>query len=303
LRKNALGTRRNVMNLVVGATGFLGGEICRHLATHGKPIRAMVRSTSDPEKVAKLSELGAEIVVGDLKEPEALRSACAGVATVVSGVTAIIPQQPGDSIATVDDQGQKALIDAAREAGAEHFVYISYSGHISGDDPLTRAKRAVEEHLQRSGLAYTILRPSYFMETWLSPAVGFDLGARRVRVYGMGDEKLSWIALGDVAEFAALCVDNPEVKNTVIELGGPEALSPNEVIRLAEEIGGKAVEAEHVSIEALEQQMAGAASVTEECFAALMINEAQGDVIPMESTLERFSVRLTPVREYVRAAL
>lgn len=291
------------MNLVAGATGFLGGEICRHLALREKPIRALVRSTSDSEKVAALKQLGVEIVGGDLKQPQTLRDACEGVTTVVSGVTAVIPQQPGDSIETVDDQGQKALIDAAREAGAERFVYISFSGNIVGDDPLNRAKRSVEEYLRGSGLNYTILRPSCFMETWLSPMVGFDLAARRVRVFGAGTERLSWIALGDVAEFAALCVDNPEAENTIVELGGPEALSPREVIRLAEEIGGKAIEAEQVPLEALEQQMAAATNTTDEAFAALMIAVSRGDVIPMETTLERFPVRLTPVRDYVRTVL
>jgi NADH dehydrogenase len=295
--------RRSEMNLVAGATGFLGGEICRHLALREKPIRALVRSTSDSEKVAALKQLGVEIVGGDLKQPQTLRDACEGVTTVVSGVTAVIPQQPGDSIETVDDQGQKALIDAAREAGAERFVYISFSGNIVGDDPLNRAKRSVEEYLRGSGLNYTILRPSCFMETWLSPMVGFDLAARRVRVFGAGTERLSWIALGDVAEFAALCVDNPEAENTIVELGGPEALSPREVIRLAEEIGGKAIEAEQVPLEALEQQMAAATNTTDEAFAALMIAVSRGDVIPMETTLERFPVRLTPVRDYVRTVL
>jgi NADH dehydrogenase len=291
------------MNLVAGATGFLGGEICRHLALREKPVRALVRSTSDSEKVATLKQLGVETIVGDFKQPSSLRSACEGVTTVVSGVTAVIPQQPGDSIETVDNQGQKALIDAAREAGAKRFVYISFSGNIVGDDPLTQAKRSVEQYLRESGLTYTILRPSCFMETWLSPMVGFDLGARRVRVFGSGTERLSWIALGDVAEFAALCVDNPAAENTVIELGGPEALSPREVIRLAEEIGGKAIETEQIPLEALEQQMAAATNTTDEVFAAIMIGVSRGDVIPMEATLERFPVRLTPVRDYVRAVL
>ena len=73
------------MNLIVGATGLLGGEICRVLARQGKTVRAMVRPTSSPEKVAHLRQLGADVVTGDLKEPSSLAAACRGV-TAVGGL-------------------------------------------------------------------------------------------------------------------------------------------------------------------------------------------------------------------------
>jgi uncharacterized protein YbjT (DUF2867 family) len=118
------------VNLVTGATGVLGGEICRRLLNQGKPVRAMVRATSDRPKVEALKESGAELVVGDFKDPSSLAPACDGVSTVISGVTAVIPQQEGDSIAAVDEQGHMSLIDAAERAGVRHFVFISYSGSI-----------------------------------------------------------------------------------------------------------------------------------------------------------------------------
>ena len=133
--------------LVAGATGALGGEICRRLVDRGIRVRAMVRRTSDPRKVAQLAQLGAELVTADLKEAESLAAACSGVAAVVSGVTAIVPREPGDSIETVDLAGQLALVDAAREAGAERFVYVSYSANVDTECALTDAKRAVERHL------------------------------------------------------------------------------------------------------------------------------------------------------------
>lgn len=70
----------------------------------------------------------------------------------------------------------KNLIDAAVRAGVGHVIYTSFSANLDLDFPLGRAKRAVEAHLIASGMAYTILRPSCFMEVWLSPAVGFDPG-------------------------------------------------------------------------------------------------------------------------------
>ena len=63
------------MNLIVGATGLLGGQICQLLAERGKPVRALVRDTSNPDKVATLRNIGAEIVLGDLKDRQELQEA------------------------------------------------------------------------------------------------------------------------------------------------------------------------------------------------------------------------------------
>jgi uncharacterized protein YbjT (DUF2867 family) len=70
--------------LIVGATGMVGGDICARLSTQGKDVRAMVRSTSDPAKVAGLEAAGVEIVGGDLRDRASLAAACRGVDAVVS---------------------------------------------------------------------------------------------------------------------------------------------------------------------------------------------------------------------------
>lgn len=72
----------------------------------------------------------------------------------------------------MDQDDQVRLIDAARAAGASRFVHVSVAHSINEDCPLTTAKRAVEQHLQRSGMTWTILAPSFFMEVGLSPALG-----------------------------------------------------------------------------------------------------------------------------------
>ena len=69
------------MILVVGATGSLGGEVCRLLSARGKPVRALVRATSDAGKVRNLHNLGVSTVQGDLTDPASLDRACAGVTT------------------------------------------------------------------------------------------------------------------------------------------------------------------------------------------------------------------------------
>ena len=287
------------MILVVGATGFLGSEICRHLIVKHKSVTGLIRSSSDPERVATLRQSGVQLVEGDLKDRLSLDRACAGASIVISTATSARSRQPADSIEATDARGQINLVEAARAAGVTRFIYISYSGQIGVDDPLTRAKRAVEQALKTSGIEYTILRPSYFMEFWFSPMIGFDHANAKVTIYGTGLNKISWVSLSDIAEFAAACVDNPASSNAVIELGGPQALSPLEVVRIFEQASRKSFEVSHVPEDALRAQEAAATDSLQKAFAALMLSYAKGDAIPMQETLKRYRVNFRSVPEYV----
>ena len=288
------------MILVVGATGRLGTAICRALVERGGTVYGMVRATSDPAGVAELRHLGVTTVVADLDDPESLREACSGCDAVVSSMTAMGRVGSADTIERVDRDGQLAMIAAAADEGVERFVYVSYSGAIGKDDPLTLAKRAVERTLKHSGMSWTVLRPSCFMESWLGPDLGFDYVAGRARLFGDGHQPISWISLDDVAAFAAEAVDSEEARNAVVELGGPAALSPREAVRIFESVTGRAFELESVPEEALRDGLAGARDSRERSFAALMLAYAKGNPIPMEETAERFRVDLTSVEDYAR---
>jgi uncharacterized protein YbjT (DUF2867 family) len=119
-----------------------------------------------------------------------------------------LSHQAGDSIETVDLQGELSLVEAAKAAGVRRFVFVSFPP-FAEDFPLNRAKRAVEVRLKASGLEYTILWPTFFSEVWLSPALGFDAANAKARVFGLGQNRLRWISYLDVAAFVAACVDNP----------------------------------------------------------------------------------------------
>lgn len=286
------------MILVAGATGNVGGAVAEALCGMGKPVRALVRATSDAARVARLEEAGAEIARGELRDQESLARACAGVETVVSGATAIASLGT-DPIDAVDRDGQVALVNEARDAGAGHFVYVSFSGNITGDDPLTQAKRAVEEHLRTSGLAYTILRPSFFMEAWLGPPLGWDLTSGTVRVLGTGEQRVSWISAQDVVAAILACVDNPDAHGETIELGGPQALSPLEVVRLAESLSGRSVAVEHVPAEALAEQLHEAGGTDAAVFPSLMMAQTRGDELAPAPEWLRPQVT---VEDYLRGA-
>lgn len=289
------------MNLIVGATGLLGGEVCRLLAGQGKAVRALVRESSSGEKVAGLKALGAQVVSGDLKDRASLEAACRGASAVISTASSTLSRQEGDSIESVDRNGQLNLIDAAEAAGVKHFVLISFAPS-EVDFPLQSAKRAVEDRLRHGHMRYTVLQPSFFMEVWLSPALGFDLANGTAQVYGGGHSKLCWISFQDVARFAVAALDNPEARNAVFQLGGPEGLSPLDVVRLAEQALGKSFTVQHVPEEALRAQHAAAADPLQQSFAALMLMYAHGDAVDMTATLRALGMqRLKSVREHLQA--
>ena len=285
--------------LVAGATGFLGSEICRQLIEKNKKVKGLVRATSDANKVAQLKELGVEIVEGDLKDKSSLKNALPGVSAIISTVSSTLSRQEGDSIQTVDDEGQINLIDAAAKAGVKQLIYISFSE--LGECPLQNAKRKVEKHLAESGLNYTILQPTCFMEVWLSPALGFDYPNAKATIYGEGNSKISWISIKDVGSFAVAALDNPVAANNTIELGGPEALSQLEVVNIFEATKGKKFELQYIPEEAIKAQRDGAQDPLSESFATLTLGVVNGSEIDIKNMVDVFPFQLTSVIDYAKA--
>ena len=261
------------MNLVVGATGMVGTEICRLLASAGKPVRALVRVTSDAAKVEKLKSLGVAVVQGDLRDRASLKAACRGVSAVISTASAMpFAYQPNENTPqSTDRDGCLGLIAAAREAGVQGLVYTSFPP-MGPCFPLQDAKRSVEERLRSSGMSYTILQPTNFMEIWLSPAVGFDYPGHKAVIYGRGDNPISWISFLDVAQFAVASLNHPGAQNATLQLGGPEGITPLEAVRIFEKAGGKSFEVTHIAVETLQVQFEAATDPMQKSFAALMLS-------------------------------
>jgi NADH dehydrogenase len=287
--------------LVVGATGLLGPEICQRLTAAGNQVRALIRPTADAGRRAALVGLGVEFVEGDLKDAASLARACAGVQAVISTASSTLSRQAGDSIETVDQQGQLALVEAARQAGVDRFVFVSFRENPNIQFPLTVAKRTVERALKSSGMAYTILQASYFMEVWLTPALGFDAANGKVRMYGNGSRPISWISYKDVARAAAAAVTEGTARNMVVEFGGPQAISPREVVRMFEAAGAGEIVTESVPEAALEAQMKEATDSLQKSFAGLMLQYAAGDAIDTTASSQLFPFQMTSVRDFITA--
>jgi len=288
------------MILVVGATGHLGIEVCAHLTNRNQAGRALVRSTSSPDRLDQLRGLGMELVYGDLQDRASLDAACVGVDAIISSASSI-SSRVGSYIATVDLQGQRNLIDAAKDAGVDRFVFVSFSGNLTTDSPLNRAKRTIEAEVQASGMSYTILRSSFFMEYWLSPLIGFDYPNRKAMIFGAGENPISFITIGDVAQAAAIAGDGPSARDQVIDIGGPDALSPNEALRIFEGVVGAPFAVQYVPEAALEAQMSATDDAHTQSVTALSLDFAHGDVVDTDNMTARLPFRRSTVKEYVEA--
>lgn len=291
------------MVLVVGATGMVGSEVCRLLREQSKPVRAFVRTTSDEKVVNRLKTLGAEIAVGNVLDRSSVEHACENVESVVCTVSACPTRYEAgrNTIINVDRDGLLNLVEAAEKAGVENFVFVSFT--MENSFPLSDAKRAVERTLKAGTMTYTILKPSYFMQTWLSPVVGFDVANARATVYGTGDSPVGYISYGDVAKFTAKAIDTPAARNATIPLGGPESISQNSAVEIFEEVSGHKFKREQVSQETLEQRFATATDQLEVSFAGLMLNIAKGDPMEMSSTITTFGVEPMSVADYAKAVV
>jgi uncharacterized protein YbjT (DUF2867 family) len=289
------------MVLVVGSTGMVGSEICRRLASQGEKVRALVRPTSSSEKVASLRGCGVEVFVGDLKDPGSLADACRGVDAVISTASSTFSRQVGDSIETVDDAGQLHLVDAAKAAGVSRFVFVSFRRQSGISFPLAEAKARVERAI--AGLNFTIIQASFFMEVWLSPALGLNYLDASARIYGPGTRPVSWVSFLDVANMCVLTLRHAAAGRRTIEFGGPSALSPLEVVARFEEIGGKPFKLEHVPAEALRTQFEQATDSLQKSFAGLMLGYASGDAIDMTLIQQEFGIKLTNTDQFVRTVL
>ena len=291
------------MILVAGSTGILGSEICRQLTAQQKKVRALVRKTSAPEKIDALKQMGCSLTEGDFKDKASLAVACKDCDTVITTVTSTISHQEGDNIQTVDHDGNLSLVAAAKEAGVKHFIFISFRHQKAMDNPLTVAKRTAEKAIESSGMKYTILQASIFMEVWLSPALGFNYDEHTAQIPGDGTNPVSYVSYKDVAAFAAASVDNPVAENQVLEIGGPEPVSPAQVVKEFENNSGHSFTVNYIPVAALEQQMKEATDPLQKAFAGIMIFYANGDAIDMEPALKKIPVQLHSIQDYANAVL
>jgi len=283
------------MVLLVGATGQLGARVARELLSRGIKVRALVRPTSPS---GALRRMGAEIVPGDLRDPASLAIACAGADTVIT--TANTARRGGDdTIERVDRAGTQALVDAARNAGAGHFVYMSaYGASPASRVPFLAAKGESEQYLRDSGLVWTIVAADAFMESWPGAIVGARaLAGQPVVIVGEGRRRHSYIAEHDVAQYLVAAVMNPAARNRLLTIGGPHALSWRDVIATYERVLGAAIDVRFV------QRGERVEGIPDVLLALLAMSDTYDSEIDSTAIASEFGVTQTTLEPWVRASL
>lgn len=233
------------MILIVGASGRLGGLVTRQLLAEGNPVRAMSRT---PARLAEAQRLGAEVVQGDQRDPQSLAAACQGIDRVLAATHAF-NSSGGNTSRAVDDLGNRSLIDAARAAGVRHFVFTSILGvHAKSPVDLFRYKYVSEEYLRASGLNYTILRPTAYMETWAHVLGNPVVKSGRAMVFGRGNNPINFVSVEDVAQFAVFALTDPRAQNRVIEIGGPENITETRFVEMIQQVTGRPGKIQHIPL-------------------------------------------------------
>jgi len=216
--------------LIVGATGTLGRPVARALLEAGHSVRALVR---DRKQADDLRALGAELVLGDLTDPRSLELACKGMERVFAAAHSMLGRGETSS-AQVDLVGHSALVVAAKAAKVEHFVYTSALGaRDSHPIDFFRTKREIETVVKGSGMGWTILRPSAFMEQHVHLFNGkmlLDNGF--VVLLGRANKPRNFVAVRDVVPFVVQALAADDLAGRTIEIGGPDNFSNTEVAQL-----------------------------------------------------------------------
>ncbi len=234
------------MILVVGATGTLGRKVSRLLLKGGSQVRAMTRVIADADE---LKALGARPVRGDLRDPDAVEFAVRGARAVVATAHSILGRRDSPSD-IVDYIGHRKLIDLAKKAGVEHFIYMSVVG-ASPDHPLDffRTKARIERYVEESGMAYTIIRATAFIEMHAYELIGKQvMEGKRVMLFGKGRNPRNFVAAEDVAKAIGGALQLPALRGKSIDIGGPENLTDHQVVETFERVSGRKAKVSHVPL-------------------------------------------------------
>lgn len=218
------------MLLITGGTGFLGSHLVKKLASQGIALRCLVRNTS---RASALAGLGVQLSPGDVTDAASLQGAVEEVEGIIH-LVAVIREKGNATFQSVNLQGTRNLVAAAQGAGVKRFIFISNLG--AGPDPaytFLRSKWQAEEIVKASGLDYTIFRPSIVF----GEGDGFvSVLARLIRqlpvtpIIGSGQTRFQPILVDNVTGCISASLRDAKTIGRIIELGGPEHLTYEQIV-------------------------------------------------------------------------
>lgn len=289
------------MIVIFGASSTIGRATIPLLRAKGLRLRLVSRT---PETLAEFAGEGVEIVQADLLDADSVQRAVAGAEMVFASVASLLGR--GKNAAKhVDYAGQCALIDSARAAGVQHFVYMS-AQEATHDNPVAffRYKAQTEDYLRESGLSYTILRPSAFFSPHVE-LIGEDvLKGGKAMIMGVGQTPRNFVANEDVAQFAAIALTDPRAKNQTIEIGGLDNLTATQVAEIYARAVGVEPKQRHIP-RALLQVMATLTRPfhigISDLLRAIIDSDTRSKAFDVAPTLAEYPVELTRLEDWVEA--
>lgn len=227
---------------ITGATGNIGRHLTKLFSQSGVHVRAAVRSRAN---VASANLPNVEWVEADFDRPQTFDSALRNI----DRVFVLSPFLP--TLAEMSNE----LVDRARKAGVKHIVRLSAVGaNPKGKLMLSRWQGNAEQHVQESGLTWTILRPTFFMENILNN-FGASIKEQGKFYVPHGNGKAPYIAARDIASVAFEALTGKGHEGKIYELSGPQSLSNYDVAGILTRVAGKNVEYIDVPEDAARQSM------------------------------------------------
>ncbi|WP_105424398.1 SDR family oxidoreductase [Neorhizobium tomejilense] len=237
--------------LVTGAAGHLGRAVLRHLAETSKVAAAdIVAASRDPNKLADFAASGLETRTADFDDEAGLVKAFTGVDRVLIISTDELAT-PGKRITQ-----HRNAVSAAKKAGVKHIVYTSMPNPDKSLVTFAPDHLGTEEAIKASGVAYTILRNSWYHDNYLmSMPHNLQVGKWYTSV---GTGKITTISRDDCARAAAAALANPPAGSRTLALTGSESLTAAEIAARASAAAGKPLDVVDVTDEQLTQGLTGA---------------------------------------------
>ncbi|SDL95322.1 Uncharacterized conserved protein YbjT, contains NAD(P)-binding and DUF2867 domains [Arthrobacter sp. ov407] len=222
--------------LVVGATGWLGGQVVDRLLARGKKVRALVRPASN---AAKLEAKGVEIARGDMLDLDSLVVAMTGTAAVIT--TAAGYTGKNKNAYEIDTRGNANLAIAAGKAGVSRFVLTSIlTSDQTPNVPHFWHKKLAEDKLEELGVPFVALRPGAFFDQ-IAKIGGDPFEKGRIIWLGSGSVPLTFVLTSDLATYLAEAVDADIADGERIDLGWTRPISMREAAALASRLTGKKI--------------------------------------------------------------
>jgi uncharacterized protein YbjT (DUF2867 family) len=232
------------MILVSGGTGVIGSAVVAELQRRGESVAVLGR---DAQKIRRQFGSDVEAREGNVRDPATLVPAMTGADVVVDAVQ--FPNYPiesprqGYTFEEVDYKGAVNQVNAAKEAGVRRYVYLSGVGAApDAAKHWFRFKWMAEQHLVHSGLEWTVIRPTWVFgprDTSMNRLLGFTRFLPFLPLFGDGKQPMQPVFIDDVGRVVAEAALSSACANQLLELGGPEVMSMNEVLKTGLEVMGR----------------------------------------------------------------